>query len=134
MERWIASVGYCLPVTQFSAKQCADIQKPWYNAILPKMGFNRHIKRAVIFGPIKFQGKQLTDYGTYQYTSRLERFVAYIRQDTEMGNLMRIQMDQHQRLIGSEKHFLERDSSQYPYGDSSRIQFYGSKIRNTEYG
>ena len=32
-ERWIASVGYCLPVTQFSAEQCADIQKPWYNAI-----------------------------------------------------------------------------------------------------
>ena len=57
-ERWLASVGYCLPVTQFSNRQSKAIQTPFFNAILPKMGFNRHFPRSVIFGPSKFQGKK----------------------------------------------------------------------------
>ena len=94
MERWISSVGYCLPITQFNNKQCDEIQRPFYNAILPKMGFNRHFPRAVIFGPKQPHGKQMTNYETVQYVSHLERFVGYVWQDNEMGNLMRIQMDQ----------------------------------------
>ena len=61
-ERWISTVGYCLPITQFTDEQCDEIQKHGYNSILPKMGFNRYFPRAVIFGPMKYQGKQLTDY------------------------------------------------------------------------
>ena len=61
-KRWISSVGYFLPITQFTNAQCDEIQKPIYNAMLPKMGFNRHFPRAVIFGPLKYQGKQLADY------------------------------------------------------------------------
>ena len=94
-ERWIASIGYCLHITQFIAIQCDNIQKSGYNSILPKMGLNRHFPRDVIFGPLKFQGKQLTDYKVYQYTSHLVRFVGYLRLTTELGNLLRIQMDQH---------------------------------------
>ena len=41
-QRWISSVGYCLPVTQFTDAQCDKMQQPAYNAFLPKMGFNRH--------------------------------------------------------------------------------------------
>ena len=100
-ERWIFSVGYCLPVIQFNAKQCGDIQRPFINAIIAKMGFNRHFPRAVVFGPKKYQGKQLDDYGVQQYLCHLERFVGHLRQDNKLGNLTRIQMDQHQQLIGS---------------------------------
>ena len=51
---WISSIGYCLPITQFTEQQCDNIQKPGYNVILPRLGFNRHFLRAVIFGPIKY--------------------------------------------------------------------------------
>ena len=60
-ERWISSIGYCLPITQFIDAQCDEIQKPMYNAMLPKMGFNPHFPRTVIFGPLIYQGKQITD-------------------------------------------------------------------------
>ena len=40
MERWPSSVGYFLPITQFDEKHCKEIQMPFLNAILPKMGFN----------------------------------------------------------------------------------------------
>ena len=55
------------------------------------------------------------------------RFVGYIRKDDEIGNLLRIQMDQHQQVIGSGKQFLELSSLDYPYGESSRIQFLWDK-------
>ena len=53
-ERWVSSVGYCLPITQFTNAQCDEIQKPLYNEMLLKMGFNHHFPRAVIFGPLKY--------------------------------------------------------------------------------
>ena len=95
------------------------------------MGFNRHFPRDVILGPLKFQGKQLTDYKVCQYTSHLVRFVGYLRLRTELGNLLRIQMDQHQLLMGTETHFLELSSNDYPYGEKSRIQFLWDQ--NTQY-
>ena len=122
-ERWLASVGYCLPITQFTLKQSKAIQSPFFNAILPKMGFNRHFPRDVILGPAKYQGKQLDDYATFQYTSHLMRFVGYVRQGKAMGNMLRVQMDQYQQIIGTEKHFLTLPSNRYSYGERSRIQF-----------
>ena len=100
-ERWISSVGYCLPVTQFFAKQCENIQRPCINPVVAKMEFNLHFPRAVVFGPKKYQGKHIDDYGVQQYLSHLERFVVYLHQDGKLGDLIRIQMDQHQQVIGS---------------------------------
>ena len=65
-ERWIPSIGYCLPITQFSSSQCHKIQSSFYQALLPRMGFNRHIPKAVRFGPKKFNGKGLVDLESYQ--------------------------------------------------------------------
>lgn len=56
MERWVSYIGYCLLITQFTDQQHDKIQQSDYIYILPKMGFNRHFPRAVIFGPLKFQG------------------------------------------------------------------------------
>ena len=39
-QRWISSVGYCLPITQFTEQQCLKIQIPFYRSILSRMGFN----------------------------------------------------------------------------------------------
>ena len=66
---------------------------------------------------------QMTKYETVQYVSHLERFVGYIRQDNEMGNLMRMQMDHQQQITGIDRSFLTLHSKDYPYGESSRIQF-----------
>ena len=65
------------------------------------MEFNQHFTRDVIFEPLKFQGKQLADYKVCQYKSHLVRFVGYLRLNNELGNSLRIQMDQHQLLMGT---------------------------------
>ena len=84
-----------------------------------------------MFGPLKFQGKQLIDYKVRQYTSHLVRFVGYLRHDTDLGNILRIQMDQHQLVMGAGKYFLELSSTDYPYGEQSRIHFLWDQ--NTRY-
>ena len=57
-----------------------------------------------------------------QYTDRLVRFVGYLLHTNEKGNLLMIQMDQHQELIGSEHHFLTLQRNYYMYGEESRVK------------
>ena len=125
-ERWLPSIRYYLPITQFSEKQCKSIQQPGYNAVLPKMGFNQQLPRALIFWLLKYQGKHLSIYGIYQYTGHLVCFVGYLRQNTELSSFMRIQIDQHQQLIGSHHHFLMLNSIDYPYVGDSIYSFCGN--------
>ena len=122
-ERWLPSVGYCLPITQFSIKQCQKIQIPFYQAILPKMGFNRHIPTAVRFGPKKYNGKGLADFATQQHIQHLERFCGHIRRQKEIGNLLQIEMDTIQLIMGSRHHFFQLDPSIYCYGEKSFVQY-----------
>ena len=49
-----------------------------------------------------------------------------------MCNLLRIQMDQHQQLIGCEVHFLSLPCTQYRYGKKSRMKFLWQS--NTKHG
>ena len=81
-ERWVNSVGYCLPVTQFTEEECNKLMVPFYAAMLPKMGFNRHIPKAVRFGPKKYNGKGLVHLAVHQHAKHLEEFVLNIRRET----------------------------------------------------
>lgn len=130
-ERWLSSVGYCLPITQLSDTECDEIQIPFFQAILPKMGLNRHIPKAVRFGPTKYNGKGLGDFSTEQYILHLEQFIGALRKRQELGDLFRIVMDKYQQLIGSEKHFLTLDPSVYSYGESSFMQYLWTKSFDT---
>ena len=69
----------------------------------------------------------MDDYKAFQYTSHLVRFVGYLRQKDEIGNLLRIQMDQHQLIIGSGTDFLELLSITYPHGESLEYSSYGRR-------
>ena len=122
-ERWVSSVGYCLPVTQFTEEQCNELMVPFYKAILPKLGFNRHLPKAVRYGPKKFNGKGLVHLAVHQHAKHLEWFVSEIRKESQLGKVLKVQMDKQQMMIGSEKHFLTMASTDIPYSEPSRIQF-----------
>ena len=48
---YIPSLRYGLGTCYFRATELNKIQRPAINAILPKMGYNRHLARAVVYGP-----------------------------------------------------------------------------------
>ena len=131
-ERWVNSIGYCLRVTQFSNAQCEEIMKPFYMAMLPKMGFNRHIPLEVRYGPKKFNGKGLVHLATHQHAKHLEDFVAELRADTHLGKALRMEMDKYQLYLGSYTHFLTRNSNEFAYKETCRIQYLWEA--NSKYG
>jgi hypothetical protein len=59
--RWKPAITYCLPITTFSAVECDTIESPFFSALLPKLGINRHMPRALLQGPRKFAGLELVD-------------------------------------------------------------------------
>lgn len=122
-ERWIPPIGYCLPITQFTQNECHKIQAPFYQAILPKMGFNRHIPTEIRFGPKKYNGKGLVDLTTYQVSQHVEKLIEHLRQNDQTGNILLTQLETHQFLIGLENLFLTLDPKVYAYGEKSRPQF-----------
>ena len=48
---YIPSLRYGLGTCYFTPTDLLKIQRPAVNVILPKMGFNRHLPRAVVYGP-----------------------------------------------------------------------------------
>ena len=83
------------------------------------MGFNRHIPTAIRYGPKRLNGKGLIDLEIQQFTQHVERLVGYLRKEDEVGNLLHIQLETHQILIGSSKLFLNLDPDVYCYGEPS---------------
>ena len=59
--RYRPMICYLLPVTAFTTKQCNSIQKTMMIKLLPKMGVNRNMPRAVIYGPQELGGRELLD-------------------------------------------------------------------------
>lgn len=96
------------------------IQAPFYQAILPKMGFNRHIPKEIRFGPKKYNGKGLADLTSHQVSQHVEQLIGHIRRDDQTGKILLIQLETHQLLIGSEKNLLTLDPKVYTYGEKSQ--------------
>ena len=48
-------------MTGFTENQCHAIHKPFVAALLPKMGLNQNMPRAVIYGPMGLGGRDIMD-------------------------------------------------------------------------
>ena len=58
--------------------------------ILPKMGFNRHIPKVVLYGPKLYGGKQIMNVHKEQTILHTEIVVAHMRGEDEIGTLQRV--------------------------------------------
>ena len=115
-SRYRAMIKYPLPVTQFTKKQCHNLQRPVINSLLPKMGLNRKMPRAVIYGPMSLGGRELMDLRIEQVTSQWDATRGHLCRDDRVGHGLRLSLRDHQCIIGSEKLFLNVDPEIYKYG------------------
>ena len=125
LNREAARVGYfsmvCpklefpLGATQFTQKECDDISSPVLRACLSQMGFNCHMPREVVYGPPSLFGLGMHDYYIEQGTQQLCTLVGHIRQESETGNMMRIELQWCQVQAGTKTHLLAdpKDSIDY---------------------
>ena len=113
--RYKPAIGYCLPITTFTDKECDTIQSPFYQALLPKLGFNRKTAKVIIFGPHKYGGMQMMDIKVEQLAKHVSNMITHIRRDDRVGKTIRACVDTYQLLIGSGKHFLTLNAFAYDY-------------------
>jgi len=94
-------LGYPLPVSSFSFKECVHIQAPALMATLPKLKINRNTARAIIHGPRKLGGLQLKHVYCEQGNGQLRLFLGHLRNRDHTGELIIISLSYLQLLVGS---------------------------------
>ena len=105
-SRYRAIIRYPLPVTMFTMEQCHDIQKPFINALLPKLGLNRNTARVVIYGPKEYGGLELMDLRTEQVVNQWETTSGHLRRMDRAGKGLHITANDLQVESGSQYPFF----------------------------
>ena len=87
---WFPSLSYGLGTTNLTQQELDKIQKPIINYILPKLGYNRHFPRAVVYGSPRFGGLNFKHLYTDQGIKHVTHFVKHYRTNNSIGQLLRI--------------------------------------------
>ena len=114
-SRYRAMIRYPLPVTMFLARQCHTIQRPFINALLPKLGMNRHTPRVVVYGPKSRGGLELMDLRIEQLAIHWETTRGHMRRQDRAGKGLFITAHDTQIETGSSVPFHELDPKRCDY-------------------
>ena len=114
-SRYRAMIRYPLPITQSTINQCKEIQRPFINMILPKIGLNRKTPRAIIYGPRTLGGMQLMDLRVEQIAIQCETTIGHMRQLDRAGKGLFITAHDLQVEIGISTPFYHQDPEKYNY-------------------
>ena len=97
------------------------ISSPVLRASLSKMGYNCNMPREVVYGPPSLFGLGLHDYYIEQGTQQVSTLVGHIRQLSETGNMMRIELQWCQVQAGTQTHLLADPTDSIDYIESCWI-------------
>ena len=118
--RWKPAITYCLPITTFSATECKKLQSPFYAALLPKLGINRHMPRALLHGPQQVAGLGLINLEAEQLAMHVTGMVAQLRKNDRVGQTMHASIDALQLYLGIEEHFFTQVAVELEHRPSRR--------------
>mmetsp|Transcript_7589 Transcript_7589/g.11012 ORF Transcript_7589/g.11012 Transcript_7589/m.11012 type:complete len:473 (+) Transcript_7589:2061-3479(+) len=106
-------LGYPLPVSSFTFKDCSYIQAPALMFTLPKLKINRNTARSIVHGPHNFGGLKLKHLYCEQANGQLRLLLGHLRNRDHTGELIIIAMSYLQILVGSTKPFWNLPYSKY---------------------
>jgi hypothetical protein len=106
---------YPLSITTFSNKECDDIHSKFVHKCLPKMGFNRHMPRLVIFGPKQYGGMDYFDLKVQQLHIHLKTTKGHMRRGDQVGNAIKANINALQLISGSANNILLQDPAKFNY-------------------
>ena len=112
---WVPKIGYAVPITTFTKEEGEEISSIVWNRVLPKMGYSRKIARGIVKGEKSLGGLGMEDVYVQQGIEHVYHMVGHIRQQDEIGILMKIEMECLQLVIGSGDFFWELEWKKYNY-------------------
>jgi len=110
-----------LPTTYFTEQQLDAAQLPVLSALLPGMGYNRNMARAVVYGPAEWGGANLQRLYNHQGCGLIAMFVKHWRDDGPVGDTLRHLVEWAQYLAGTGRKIME-DPEPLPHIPSNIIQ------------
>jgi hypothetical protein len=115
---FIPSIRYVLPTTTIQQKVLTKMQIPITNTVLTKMGFNRHMPRAVVFAPLSIGGIGLIDLYTAQSESKIITILTNIRAQTPVLKTIIILIESYQISAGITYQSVENNIITHNYMQS----------------
>ena len=104
----LPSLTYSLAATNFTETQCETLQKRLlHRAILPGMGYNRNMPRAVVYGSQYFGGIGARHLYAEQGIAKVTRIIANVRANTKFAHTFRYVVDWYQLNAGLSRPILE---------------------------
>ena len=114
---YIPSLSYSLGTTSLSPTEAKSIQKRALLRILPALGINRHMPRAVVFGPKAHGGLGLRCFHTEQGIQQIELLIGHVRLQDTIGKLFLATLSMHQLTAGISQPILTAPFASLPYLD-----------------
>ena len=99
-------IEFPLTVSQFTQKECDKISAPFLRACLSKMNYNCNMPREVVYGPPSLFGIGMHDLYVEQGIKQVTALVGHLRQDSETGRMMQIEMQWCQVQSGTKSLLL----------------------------
>jgi hypothetical protein len=118
--RWKPAITYCLPITTFNSAECKNIQSPFFMVLLPKLGLNRHMPRALLQGPRNVAGLELVDLEAEQTAQHVTGLISQLRKNDRVGQTMNACIDALQLYLGLEKHFFTHKADKFEHRPCKR--------------
>ena len=87
---YIPSVTYPLSSSHFTRAQLDSVQKKALSILLARCGYNRNMKRAVVFGPLEYGGASFLRLYDHQGIGQVTSFMRNWRKNTVAGQLLRV--------------------------------------------
>ena len=111
---FIPSMRYHLTVGTFTEQQLDRIQHPITQLILPRLGFNGNMPKAVIYGPIQSGGMGFTSLSVIQAQQKIKHVLKAYHLKTPLWNLMHITFKWAQLVAGVSTDIFRDTSIELP--------------------
>jgi hypothetical protein len=110
----------CYPLANSSlTKQRLDlVQRKAMSIIVPRCGFNRNTKKAILYGPLALGGASFRSLYVQQGVSQVTMFIRQWRKNSIPGKLLRIAVSWFQSQVGTSYSFLEQVHTALPHLES----------------
>jgi hypothetical protein len=84
------ALKYVLPDTSINLGKLCTLQRPLTSIIVSRLGYNRHMPSAVVYGTITFGGLGLLELATEQGCLQSTSVLSHLRADTPFTKMLLI--------------------------------------------
>ena len=116
-------------LTRFTKKQLHKLSVILDNVILPKMGINRKMARAVVYGPLDFGGMAYPSMSTIQDVKGISHFIKHLQWNKEVGTDLRLLLSAAQIHSGLTTHLMDNVTDHLTYLEDGHIAHLRERLR-----